>query len=140
MENLEILQKLYSLQHSLIDLDEIEIIRKLISKRKININISKSHSFSIKDKAGMSYGINKIYYEAISYCWDVYGIDGYELENEVEEGNLLEERNKLFLDFTILRLTIYREKKTLISRTAKESLNIIMKEEFIKLIIKYQKK
>jgi len=140
MENLEILQKLYSLQHSLIDLDEIEIIRKLISKRKIDINISKSHSFSIKDKAGMSYGINKIYQEAILYCWDVYGIDGYELEDEVEEGNLLEERNKLFDNFTILRLTIYREKKTLISRTAKESLNIIMKEEFIKLIIKYQKK
>jgi len=39
MENLIILQKLYSIKNLLIDSNEIEIINKLISKRKININV-----------------------------------------------------------------------------------------------------
>lgn len=40
MENLIILQKLYSIKNLLLDSEEIEIINKLISKRKININVN----------------------------------------------------------------------------------------------------
>ena len=134
MENLIILQKLYSLQHSLTDLDEIKIIRKLISKRKIEINILDTYSYSKRELSRMTNGVRIEMWNAINYCGEVYNIEvnwNKEFENEL---------NNIFEKFEILKLKIHKQKNTLISRTAKESLKIIMKEKFIELIIKYQKK
>jgi hypothetical protein len=133
MENLEILQKLYSLQHSLIDLDEIEIIRKLISKRKIEINVLDTYSYTKRELSRMTNGVRNEMWNAINYCGEVYNIEvnwSEEFESELK---------KIYNKFEILKLKINKQKNTLISRTAKENLKIIMKEEFIKLIIKYQK-
>lgn len=128
-KDLEILQKLHSLINVLSDKNEIEIIRKLISKRQIEIDLT--NNFSARDLSRMTDGVRKCYLDAIDFCIEVYD---KEIEYDV---NFEKEIDKKFREFEILKCKIHQEKNTLISRTAKESLKIIMKEEFIKTILKY---
>lgn len=128
-KDLEILQKLHSLINVLSDKNEIEIIRNLISKRQIEIDLT--NNFSVRDLSRMTDGVRKCYFDAIDFCIEVY-------DKEIEyDENFEKEIDKKFREFEILKCKIHQEKNTLISRTAKESLKIIMKEEFIKTILKY---
>ena len=128
-KDLEILQKLHSLINVLSDKNEIEIIRKLISKRQIEIDLT--NNFSLRDLSRMTDGVRKCYFDAIDFCIEVY-------DKEIKyDENFEKEIDKKFREFEILKCKIHQEKNTLISRTAKESLKIIMKEEFIKTILKY---
>lgn len=130
-EDLEILQKLYSLQNVLTDTNEIQLIRELISKRKIEIETKDTYSFSKRELSRMTNGIRNCYFEATDYCIDVYNKEP-DYSDKFEK-----ELSLLFREFEILKLKIHKEKNNFISRTAKESLKIIMKEEFIKIILKY---
>jgi hypothetical protein len=130
-EDLEILQKLYYLKNVLTDINEIQLIRELISKRKIEIEIKDSHSFSKRELSRMTNGIRNCYFESVNYCIEVYNKEA-DYSEEFEK-----ELSLLFREFEILKLKIHKEKNTTISRVAKESLKIIMKEKFIQLILKY---
>lgn len=128
-KDLEILQKLHSVLNVLSDKKEIEIIRNLISKRKKEINLNSD--FSKRELSRMTYGVRNCYFEAVEFCLEIYD------KSNPESDEYYKEIDKKIREFEILKCKIHQEKNTLISRAAKESLKIIMKEEFIKTILKY---
>lgn len=129
-KDLEIIQKLYSIKSILTDIEEIKIIEELISKRKTYLNLESSYNYTKRELSRMTDGVRKCYFEAIDYCIEIYDKEPT-YDDKFEEIII-----KKFREFEILKLKIHKEKNTLISNTAKESLKIFMKEEFIKIILK----
>lgn len=129
-KDLEIIQKLYSIKSILTDIEEIKIIEDLISKRKTYLNLESSYNYTKRELSRMTDGVRKCYFEAIDYCIGIYDKEPT-YDDKFEEIII-----KKFREFEILKLKIHKEKNTLISNTAKESLKIFMKEEFIKIILK----
>lgn len=137
-EDLEILTKLYVLQDLLTDADEIKIIAELISKRDIEIDIKCVSNYTKTDLGRVSSGVRKAYFEAIEYCASVYDIDvDCDFKEEAYEEFSIE-TEKMLTDFCILKLRIHREKNTQLSRITKEHFKTIMKDQFIKTILKYK--
>lgn len=128
-KDLEILQKLHSILNVLSDKKEIEIIRNLISKRKIEIDLT--NDFTVRELSRMTNGVRKCYFEAVNFCIEVYD------KKEAESDEFYKEIDRKFREFEILKCKINQWENTLLSRTSQESLKIIMKEEFIKTILKY---
>ena len=132
-QNLEISQKLYSLKSLITDNDDLLLIDKIIDKYKTEINVD--FEFTNKELARMRSPISSVSRDAEEYVIDTYNYDVY--ENFSEEYYL--EYTELFNKFKLTKLKIHREKNTTLRNVAKESFKIIMKEEFIKLLLKYKK-
>ena len=128
-KDLEILQKLHSILNVLSDKKEIETIRNLISKRKVEIDLT--NDFTVRELSRMTNGVRKCYFEAVNFCIKVYD------KEEAESDEFYKEIDRKFREFEILKCKINQWENTLLSRTSQESLKIIMKEEFIKTILKY---
>jgi len=132
-EDLEILQKLYSLQKSLIDVDEINIIKNLIDKRNIEFDLKGFSDFTDVELSRMHTGVKNAYFEAVDYCIDVYGKDDDDINDENYEKTI----NKMFSEFKLIKLKIHKEKDSSLKKIAQENIKIIMKDQFIKTILKY---
>lgn len=131
-KNLEISNKLYSLKLLLKDSEDILFIDKMIDKYKTEINVD--FEYTNKELGRMSSPIYNIYNEAKEYCFDIYDFDIDTIYNE----NYEIEFSELFKKFKITKLKVHKEENTSLRNVAKESLKIIIKEEFIKLILKYK--
>jgi hypothetical protein len=137
LSEVDILQKLYALKNSLIDSYEIDLIEKLISKRKDYFNIENSYSYTDIEISRMKIGVVKIYIE-IKY-------------KVIRENRDIIENNEDFIDysdadyddienmircFSILKVKLKKENNESDYKIKLNGLNIIIKCEFEKLLIK----
>ena len=133
-EDLEILQKLYSLQKSLIDVDEINIIKRMIEKRNIEISLDGFSDYTQKEIGYMTIGVRNMYFEAVAHVEFVYGQD---VEDEIYDEEYYKEIDKMFSEFQLIKLKIHKQKESQLKKVAQENFKLIIKDKFIKTIIKY---
>jgi hypothetical protein len=139
IDNIIILQKLYSLKNELKDLEEKEIIQKLIDKRpKLFIPIE-NNNFTKKELGRAKVKVNKIFnsliYDLFPDDWETfkkYEINWYGEENEFQKSNIYNE-------LVLIRCSIFEKIGTPFYKSTMELLDIHTKQELTELINKYFK-